>query len=292
MTVGRKRKQIAATQAMPEKATGGAGVSGFRLLLAGLGCAGALCAIWLATAPRGGGAAEVEQDARSALEETSTPAINAEQAVALARRALAVRDVAGVAALIRPGAASAEQVISFLEGIAENDGTLENLEWMTSTTASELPLERVFASYAKDGQRSNRLALLTPGEDGRWRMDFEAFARWCEPGWSEVLTGHGGPALVRVFVSPDSYYNGAFQDEDGWRCVSMASPDVEELQFAYVKADTPQDAAMRRLLKDSRRSTRAVLRIRHPEGAEPRQFEVLNVVARDWVLGPVSYDGE
>lgn len=266
----------------------GAGIPGFRLLLLGVGCIGVTAAVWLGTSAFGGAG---KADPASSAGPVREFALDEGEALALVRRALAVRDPVEMAGAILPGSASADDVMEFLEGIPEKDGAVTKMFWM-GTMDGSAPLEGVTVVFDKAGEQSNRLALLTPGDDGKYRLDFEAFARWAQPGWNEILAGHSGPAVVRVFIGPERYYNGSFHDEDGWRCVGMASPDVGEILFGYVKADSPQDAAIRTLFKDARDAVRVVLKVRRPEGAESRQFEIVSVLARDWARGPISFDGQ
>lgn len=216
--------------------------------------------------------------------------VGEEEALAIVRKALAVRDPAAVAEWIDPGAATTERVAEFFTALPATDGELKELKWMSSMDANGLPMEGVTVVFDKDGQPRNRLALLTPDDAGKWRMDYEAFARWSTPSWDEILGSHTGPALVRVFLGPDTYYNGAFTDDSQWSCFGMASPDVQQLMFGYCKAGSPQLTAIRRLLEEARGPIRMVLKIQRPEGGDPRQFEIAGVIAEDWVRGPVPLD--
>jgi len=216
--------------------------------------------------------------------------INEDEALALVRKALAVRSPAEVENLMIAGSASPQQVVEFLAALEAGEGMLENLRWMPSMDANGLPLEMVTVIFKKEGRMRNRLALLTPDQDGKWRMDFEAFARWTDPAWKDILGEHSGPAIVRVFLAPDSYYNGNFKDDSQWLCLGLASPDVDQLMFGYCKIGSTQETAIQRLIQDARGPIRAVLKIQRPEGASSRQFEIVSVLAQNWIIGPVPFD--
>ncbi len=148
-----------------------------------------------------------------------------------------------------------------------------------------------------NGEELSRLAFLTPDGFGRWKIDYESFARIVKPSWSDLLEKKADQGLVRVFVAKDSYYNGPFKDESEWICYGMASPDTSVVPMGYCRKNSPQAKALERIVADSEGGldrhglNRATLEIRRPEGAEDRQFEITRVLAEDWVLSPKPFDG-
>ncbi|MBC7981065.1 MAG: hypothetical protein H7Y36_10930 [Armatimonadetes bacterium] len=198
------------------------------------------------------------------------------------RQALAVRDPAAVAGLMHLASASAEQVVDFMKSLPEVDGTLEKMTKMISI--NDLSLEGVLVDFTKNGQARNRIAFLSRDEDGMWKMDFEAFARWSDPPWKEILGAHTGPATVRVFATPEAYFNGPFGDDSSWRCFGLASPDVEQILFGYCLIGSPQEEAMLRMLADAPGPVRSILKLQRKEGGDSRQFEILDVLSKEWVL--------
>ena len=197
------------------------------------------------------------------------------------------------------GSAEPAAVIAFLTDMTARDGEVTGYQWLSSMDANGLLLDGVLVSMSKDGVPRNRLALLTPDEHGVWKIDFDAFARTVKPSWDELLGEDGGKGLVRVMIAKDSYYNGPFKDDGEWVSYGMASPDTEVILMGYCRKDSPQERAMERILTnreaeagtDARlKLNRVTLRVRRPEAAEMRQFEITRVLAEDWVLGDMPFD--
>ncbi len=215
------------------------------------------------------------------------PSPSDKAAIELVRTALAVRDVARVGQFIRTGKASPEQVVEFFKGMVAGDGEIDRYEWLGSMDANGMALEGVSVTF-KTGK--NRLALLTPDSRGKWRMDFESFARVVEPAWKEIVENRAKMAVVRVFVAKDSYYNGIFSDEKQWLCYGIASPDTPEILVGYCKTDSPQARAVRWIASKSTGANRATLELQHRPDSEARQFEITRVLSEDWVIREKPFD--
>ena len=221
-----------------------------------------------------------------------------EAAISLVKQALAVRETGDVERYFRPGAASSDEIVGFLTNLERADGPQTGIQWLSSMDANGLLIDGVLVSSQFDGAPRNRLALLTPDAQGEWKIDFEAFARSVRPPWQELLDGRASEGLVRVMVAQDSYFNGVFRDEGEWECYGMASPDITQILVGYCHKNSPQSAAMRKILASTsemstpgRQIKRATLEIRRPPEAESRQFEITRVLAEDWVLAEQAFDG-
>jgi hypothetical protein len=219
------------------------------------------------------------------------PSPSEAESLALVKHALTIRDPAVVEGYFRCGAASPAEIVGFLKGLEALDGTVTGYDWLSSLDVNRLLIEGVMVSFkATSGPRS-RLALLTPDETGKWKIDFDAFARTVKPSWREILEKPTETALVRVFVMKDSYYNGPFRDEKQWICLGMASPDIETMLLGYCKVGSPQAAALDWMFsKGDTNVCRATLELRRVEGAEARQFEIATVLAQDWIVDEVPFD--
>ena len=188
-------------------------------------------------------------------------------------------------------------VIGFLTEMKAWDGKVTGFQWLSSMDANGMLIDGVLVSTLKDGSPRNRLALLTPDENGKWQLDFDAFARKVNPSWSELMEGNAKRGLVRVVVARKHYYNFNFKDESQWLCYEMTTPDFDEILFGYCRKGSPQAEAMGRIVTDEemqeggRFGNRATLEIRRNEGSESRQFEITRVLAEDWVLGEAAFDG-
>lgn len=211
--------------------------------------------------------------------------------LAQVKHALTIRDPAVVEGYFRPGDSSPAEIVGFLKDLEAGDGTITGYEWLSSLDVNRLLIEGVMVNFnSKSGPR-NRLALLTPDETGKWKIDFDAFARKVKPSWREILEKPPETALVRVFVMKDSYYNGPFRDEKQWICLGMASPDTETMLLGYCRVGSPQAAALDWMFsKGDTNVCRATLELRRVEGAETRQFEIARVLAQDWIVNEVPFD--
>lgn len=220
-----------------------------------------------------------------------------EEAIALVKRALAVRDPLDVEKLFHTGGAKPAEIVEYFKGASARDGVMLRCDWLSSMDVEGMLMEGVLVAYRKDDLVSERLAFLVPDEKGEWKVDFDAFARSCKPTWSEFLEGSATHAEVRVFVAKDVYYNGPFLDESQWVCFAMASPEIKayfpedkELLRGYCKVGSPQAKAMERIFAEGGRMGRATLDIRKTAGADPRQFEISRVLAEDWVTSRLPFD--
>ncbi len=217
-------------------------------------------------------------------------------ALKLVEKALAVREASEVESYFRVGSAQPDEVIDFLKNMESVDGVVTDFRWLSSMDANGMLIDGVLVNMTKDGDQHNRLALMTPNEDGVWQIDFEAFARIVKPSWDEVLSENSiESSVVRVLLAKDSYYNGPFMDDKIWECYGMISPDQEEILLGYCRKDSPQSMAMERLFTEDQagaqqKVVRATLELARQEGAEKRQFEIKRVLAEDWVLSDKHFD--
>lgn len=221
-----------------------------------------------------------------------------EVALDLVKRGLGIRKSADVAEYFHLGSASADEVSGFLSQMGDLDGPVEGMGWSGSMDRNGLLMDGVVVRTRMGSQLKTRLALLTPDENGRWKIDFDAYARKVEPSWDELLEKQAGEGLVRVIVKLDRYYNGPFHDDSKWVCYGMISPDTDVLMMGYCRVGSPQERAMARVLVggDSPSAVgsvqRATLMIRRIEGSETRQFEISRVLAEDWVLSDKPLDAK
>lgn len=213
-----------------------------------------------------------------------------QEVLALVKKALAIRDPAEIPAFFRSGASSPEEIAAFLGGLEAADGMISGYDWLSSMDVNRLSVDGVLVKFKGGDTPRSRLALLTPDAEGKWRIDFEAFARTVKPAWGEILEKRAATALVRVYTAADSYYNGPYRDDTQWVCYGMASPDIDGILSGYCKVGSPQAAAMKWIFAKEAKLNRVTLELRWVEGAGARQFEVSRVLAEDWVMGEVPFD--
>lgn len=218
------------------------------------------------------------------------PAPSSAEALALVKQALALRDPSHVADYFRQDRASPQEIIDFLQGMDARDGALDRLQWLSSINSTAIPLEGVDVKFKGLEKPGSRIALLTPDAAGKWRIDFDAFARTVTPSWTDLLEKQAAVGTVRVFIKKDAYYNGPFIDDKKWLCYAIGSTDSKETLEAYCKIGSPQAGAIAWMLSKGAKITRTTLEIRRVEGAESRQFEISRVLAEDWVMDSTPFE--
>ena len=223
------------------------------------------------------------------------PSLAEADAIALVKRALTVREPEKIVEYFRPGSSSSEQIVDFLKSLDEVDGPVSKVDALGSIDGNAMAVDGVVVTFKGSGSKGsgatrNRVAMLTPDESGKWKVDYDAFARTVTPPWNEFLEKGAKSAQVRVYAAEDSYYNGVFRDETQWVCYGIASPDTEQILLAYCKKGSPQAAAMASIFKKDTKLNRATLEIRRVEGSGPRQVEISQVLAEDWVVGDRPFE--
>ncbi|MCB1134218.1 MAG: hypothetical protein KDN05_24075, partial [Verrucomicrobiae bacterium] len=138
--------------------------------------------------------------------ESKFPSPSSEEAEAIVRRGIAVRDEAEVKDSFRLGMTTPGEAVERLEEIAARSGGVAGMQWLSSIDANGMLIDAVLVGYEKTEMASQRLALLTPDENGVWKVDFDAFARTTEPSWEKIVEGGAKEAVVRVLVAKDSDY--------------------------------------------------------------------------------------
>lgn len=229
-------------------------------------------------------------DAGAADRRPRPTSLSQAQALAFVKDALTIRDVASFSVHFRPGRVAPEAGVQFLREMESKEGKIGRYEWLGSLDQNGLFIDGVLVAFHGEGRPRNRLAALVPDTDGKWKIDFEAFARTVDPSWNRIAEGRGGGATVRVDVVQDTYFNGPFADDRKWLCVGITSPDTDQALTGYCTVGSPQEASMKWILARDTGPQRAVLEIRNREGAEPRQVEITRVIAEGWVTGERPFD--
>ncbi len=228
--------------------------------------------------------AQISSAADNARIVSKFPSPSGDDTIKLVKRVLENRDPAQVDALMLKASHSPEEVVAYFEGREQRDGPIQSYHWLSSMDSGTLLMDGVMVISESKGKLCQRLALLTPDSKGLWKMDFDAFARTATPSWTDLLEKGAEKGQVRVMVMHDIYYNGSFADEIKWDCYALFTPDRDELLYGYCLKGSDTAQAMRSLLTADNLSGRATLEIRRVPGAEPRQFEITKVIAKDWLV--------
>lgn len=207
------------------------------------------------------------------------------EALEMVKQALTIREPAEISGFFRPCDSSPEEIIGFLSDMESRDGQIDGYQWLSSMDVNRLSIDGVLVNFTKESAPKNRLALLTPDAEGKWLIDFDAFAQTVKPAWSEILKKETVQARVRVILAEDSYFNGPFREDEQWKCYGMASPDSERIVYGYCKVGSPQAECLEWIFSKDEKMSRATLDIRRLEGGGLRQFEISTVIAEGWVVG-------
>ena len=182
------------------------------------------------------------------------------------------------------------KAIDALQGLTEREGAVIDYEWLGQKFSNGSMIGEVATrSVGADGTKS-RIAQLVSGADGKWRIDLDSYLRKCVPDWAKILSGESETCLVRVFFSPDTYYNGSFSDEGKWQSYTLASADAEDVLYGYAKRGSPQDKALRKMLGSGANLYTATLEMSSAPDGRTRQFEITGVLAEGWVVGESRFD--
>lgn len=236
-------------------------------------------------------AAGLDAPAAKVRVESKFPSPSEEQALALVKQALLNRDPARVGEFVRTGGADPGDVIEFFRTEEKREGPASEFLWLGSVDTDRLLVDAVHVSFKGGGKPFERLALLTPDAKGVWKLDFESYARIVTPSWNDLLEGKAEMGMIRALVVRDDYYNGPFHDDKEWICFSLASPDTDVPFRGYCKVGSPEDQRMADLFLDGSDFCRATLEIRSVPDGEPRQFQIVRVLAKDWVIGDPPGEG-
>ena len=201
------------------------------------------------------------------------------------------RDPSKVAKYFRLGPMSDPvTVVKRLETIEREDGEITGYEAIPPLYANGRLLARVVIHFDGNGSPRNRLAELLLADEDVWKIDFDSYIRASSPDWETILSGEPGQAIVRVFIAEDHYYNKLFADDSLWQAYAVVSPDTDTIMLGYARLGSPQHRAMDRILANEEPLHRATLKLEHKGTEEARQFEIISVLAEDWVLGETPYD--
>lgn len=219
------------------------------------------------------------------------PELDPLQAQQLVESALSNRDPDLVPTYFRLGEISdSENALIALVSASERDGIVNHTQWLGQRFSNGQTIGEVVVFTHKDGHQTNRLAQLTLGHDGSWRIDLDSYLRHSYPDWEKIVSGKSDTSVVRVYISFDTYFNGIYANESKWKAYALASPDVEEILYGYAEQGSPQDRALTRIIASEDAFHRATLEIKVEPGSRSRQFRISRVIADNWVIDEEDFD--
>lgn len=182
------------------------------------------------------------------------------------------------------------KAVDALKRIMEREGAVTDCEWLGQRFSNGSMIGEVATRSAGADGNKRRIAQLVFGVDGKWRIDLDSYLRKCVPDWAKILSGESETCLVRVFIAPDTYYNGSFADEGKWQSFTLSSADAEDILYGYAKRGSPQDKALQKMLGSGAKSHTATLEMSPAPDGRTRQFEITGVLAEGWVVGESRFD--
>lgn len=219
------------------------------------------------------------------------PSIEAQDALRITKSALANRDPLLVTEHFVLGEVrDPKEALNLLELIKKHEGEVTTMRWLGEKNFNDIHRAQIALLLKNDERQHIRLAQLVPSSDGKWRIDLDSFLRFVSPNWETILTAKSGTSLVRIFVAPDSYYNGIYADESLWTAYALSSPEVTNLLYGYAKRGSSQEKALKRILASEEPFHSVTLRIKKNSESGPRQFEISRVVAENWIIGESNFD--
>ena len=207
---------------------------------------------------------------------------------------VASRDRVSLEPLVRGSSQRFEVIAEKLAQLESKDGKISAIRHLGAVDSGCVQAEAVTVNF--DSGR-NRVALLSPDDAGKWRIDFDAFDRHVTPDWKTILSSNPAESTVRVYLSHDNYYNGRYRDDRQWACFAMVSPDHETLLYGYAKRGSRQHLAIastlkRKLGSTNSRTQRMTLSMLHSGTGDHRQFEITRALSDDWALGTEPLDSQ
>lgn len=177
-----------------------------------------------------------------------------------------------------------------LKEIQTREGHLTELQWLGIRYIGDRLIEEVTTMYSSGKSRSVRLAQITRQPDGSHKVDFASYVRKTSHPWNDIVDGNVESCIVRVMISKSAYHNGVFRDDKKWSAYTISSPDVDTTLHAYAEIGSKEEIRIRDILATEPQSPRVTLQIQRNETLLPNQFQVSQVIARDWIQDEISME--
>ncbi|MFD2256201.1 hypothetical protein ACFSSA_05910 [Luteolibacter algae] len=224
-------------------------------------------------------------------EEVEIESLGMYAAEKLVSAALLARDEETLANYYRLGDRSTPaSALAEFRKVREHEGKVSSIKWLGSRFVGETLVEEVHIRSATDGEPHERLAQIFQQPDGKWKIDFDSFVRHTSHSWEDILSHKTDKAMVRVLASKFNYYNGEFSDDSVWHSYKLLTPDTPDAVYAYVKAHTPQDIALRTIFSTAETSRNITLEISTSPDKDSSQFIISRVLAENWIVTDEIFD--
>ena len=140
--------------------------------------------------------------------------------------------------------------------------------------------ETLFGVMVNNVFGSMVLLPVREGTQGQPTIEWEASVGWMDPSWEEIIEAKPvDPTVVKVFVTPDDYYNYEYRDEQKWVCVKLSSRDLESDCYAYFERGDEEMAGLASL----KTTAPVVLEIKFRPGQTRAMAEVVRLRNFSWI---------
>jgi len=177
-----------------------------------------------------------------------------------------------------------------LKKIRSQEGHVTELKWLGIRYIGDRLIEEVTTIYSTEKSKSVRLAQITRQPDGSHKVDFASYVRKTSHPWNDIVDGNVETCIVRVMISKSAYHNGVFRDDTKWSAYKIISPDMDTTLHAYAEIGSEEEIRIRDIFATDARSPRVTLQIRRNETLLPKQFQVSQVIAHDWIQDEISME--
>ena len=116
------------------------------------------------------------------------------------------------------------------------------------------------------------------------KIDWESWVTWSEMPWKDFLAKKPvEPAVFRVTLSQQEYYNIGFTDDSKWQSYQLSCPGQEKSIYGYVERNSALDQQLRP--PSDVKLTDLTLKLRFPANARSdNQVLIEGIVSESWVI--------
>jgi hypothetical protein len=144
----------------------------------------------------------------------------------------------------------------------------------------------LFCGFAELGDYSKRVFAMEKTQDGRFLLDWESYAGWCELPWELLPTERPTrPVLLRAQIRSDDYFNHSFDDPKKYACFRLSSLDQAHRLYGYVPVENPLVTVLESKTKFNP-LVLCILKVRYPDdpSTADNQVEITEWLCDGWVL--------
>lgn len=142
-----------------------------------------------------------------------------------------------------------------------------------------------FIAQFRDG--TTRTVNVVPC-DGQWKVDWDAYARYCTSSWDDIQSGIVSQARMRAVLRREHLYPPPFRDEKLWQCYAISSPDMDDTShyiYGYARKDSAVGCLLTECFKTEENSRQPLTFTITSHGSSHARghYEITHVHTLGWV---------